>query len=58
MESKITKQLHITLNDDEVEEIRNFMIDCRDIWENGDELKEEYSDTIVGLFYRTLNSLR
>lgn len=58
MESKITKQLHITLNDDEVKEFRNFMTDCCDIWENGDELKEKYSDTIVGLFYRTLNSLR
>ena len=57
MESKITKQLHITLNDDEVKEIRNFMTDCRDIWKGG-EIKEEYSDTAVGLFYRTLNSLR
>ena len=33
------------------------MIDCCDIWEDGLELKEEYSDTIVGLFYRTLNTL-
>ena len=46
----------MTLNDNEVEEFRNFMINCCDIWED-DELKEEYCDTIVGLFYRKLNTL-
>ena len=53
MKSQIKKELTLTLDEFEVKQLRNFIVRCPTLWENG-ELKSEYS--FVAELWKVINS--
>ena len=53
MKSQIKKELTLTLDEFEVKQLRNFIVRCPSLWENG-ELKSEYS--FVAELWKVINS--
>ena len=56
MKSEIKKELVLTLNDDEVTELKDFMfIECQHIWMDG-ELVSSYRNTVVSNLWEALHT--
>ena len=53
MKSQIKKELTLTLDEFEVKQLRNIIVNCSSLWENG-ELKSEYS--FVAELWKVINS--
>ena len=54
MKSEIKKEIVLTLNDDEIRELKDFMIKCPHIWIDG-ELMSSYVDTVVSNLWKALH---
>jgi len=57
MKTIIKREITITLDELEAQQIRNLMIDCRVIWKNDKELHEDYQHTVLPELWKVLNIL-
>ena len=55
MKSQIKKELTLTLDEFEVKQLRNIIVNCSSLWENG-ELKSEYGNSFVAELWKVTNS--
>ena len=55
MKSQIKKEFTLALDEFEVKQLRNIIVSCPSIWENG-ELKGEYGNSFVAELWKTINS--
>jgi len=53
MKSQIKRELVLTLNEEEIKELRDFMVNCR-IWMDG-EMMSDYMNTVVSELWEILN---
>ena len=56
MKSEIKKELVLTLNDDEITALKDFMFKCQHIWMDG-ELVSSYRDTVVSNLWEALHHI-
>ena len=54
MKSEIKKELVLTLNEDEIEELKDFMYKCPHIWMDG-EWVSSYRGTVVSKLWEALH---
>ena len=54
MKSEIKKELVLTLNDDEIRELKDFICKCQHIWMDG-ELVSPYRNTVVSNLWKALH---
>ena len=55
MKSQIKKELTLTLDEFEVKQLRNIIVNCSSLWENG-ELKREYGNSFVAELWKVTNT--
>jgi hypothetical protein len=53
MKSQIKKELTLTLDEFEVKQLRNIIVSCPSLWENG-ELKSEYGNSFVAELWKVI----
>jgi len=57
MKTIIKREITITLDELEAQQIRNLMIDCRVIWKTDKDLSEDYQHTVLPELWKVLSIL-
>lgn len=57
MKTTVTREITLTLDESEAQQLRSLMLDCGSLWDDNLEISDNYAHTVVAELWKVLNCI-